>query len=260
VAPGLFVKTDKIDSKKLAFELAKGSLTGIYCPPKDDLYDRGLLRKRRQLIKRKVQVQHQIKADLSFYGIKTEVNKFRYWSKGAFKELRNMDFGDERFKIAFDLAISEYEELLKGIKKIDLLLLDLSKSEKYRNKIGLLRTIPGIGILAALNIALEIGDMRRFTSAQKFASYLGLTPAEYSSGEMKRIGSLTGMGQAVLRTTFVESSWAAIKKDPALLRKYQRLAVRKKPTQAIVAVARSLANRTRRVLLSEEPYVIGVVN
>ena len=259
VAPGLFVKTDKIDSKKMAFELAEGSLQCIYQPTSEQLYDRGLLRKRRQLVKRKVQVQLQIKSDLLFYGIKTNVYGTRYWSKKAFRELRAIEFENEYFGKAFLSIIDEYEGLIKRIKEIDIMLLKLTKSAKYKKKIGLLRTIPGIGLLAALNIILEIGDIKRFQSAERFASYLGLTPSEFTSGETKRVRSLTGMGQVILRTVFIESSWAAIKKDPALLKKYQRLSARKRPTQAIVAVAKSLANRTRRVLMDEEPYVIGVV-
>jgi len=259
VAPGLFVKTDKLDSKKLALELANGSLRGIYQPTSEQLYDRGLLRKRRQLIKRKVQVQLQIKSDLQFYGIKANAYEARYWSKKTFQELRNIEFDNKGFKKAFLLILTEYEELVARLKEIDQLLDELSKLDKYRKKIELLRTIPGIGKLAALNIILEIGDIRRFNSAEKFASYLGLTPSERSSGETKRIGSLTGMGQVILRTVFIESSWVAIKKDPALLRKYQRLTAKKRPVKAIVAVAKSLANRTRKVLIDEEPYIIGMV-
>jgi len=45
IAPGQFVKTDTIDSRKLAAELAKGNLSGIYLRPREDLFDRGLLSK-----------------------------------------------------------------------------------------------------------------------------------------------------------------------------------------------------------------------
>ncbi len=67
------------------------------------------------------------------------------------------------------------------------------------------------------------------------------------------------MGNSALRALLIESSWTTIKKDPALLEKFQRLCVGKSKTQAIIAVARSLANRIRRILLHEEPYAIGVV-
>jgi transposase len=67
------------------------------------------------------------------------------------------------------------------------------------------------------------------------------------------------MGHSALRALIVEASWTAIKKDPALLEKFQRLCVGKSKTQSIVAVAKSLANRIRRILLYEEPYAIGVV-
>ena len=70
-APGSFTKTDMIDRNKIAFELSKGSIKGIYHRKQDDLFNRHLLRKRRQLVKRRRQLQVQIKADLLFFGIET---------------------------------------------------------------------------------------------------------------------------------------------------------------------------------------------
>lgn len=63
-----------------------------------------------------------------------------------------------------------------------------------------------------------------------------------------------------MRAWLVESSWVAIRKAPVLLDKFRRVlrncGSKKK---AIVAVARKLAMRLRRILLSKEPYVVGVV-
>lgn len=58
----------------------------------------------------------------------------------------------------------------------------------------------------------------------------------------------------------VECSWVAIRVDPVLLEKFRRV-VRAcgSKKKAIVAVARKLALRLRRVLISREPYAIGVL-
>lgn len=258
MAPGQFVKTDIIDSRKLAFELAKGSLKGIYLRSTDDLFDRSVVRKRQQLIKRRVQIHNQIKGDLKFYGIDGESFLTKYWSRRTLADLKRLSVGTEPFRAVFKMFVEEYEFIRTQVRAIDKILLGMIGSDKYKRPMETLLTIPGIGRLTAITLLVELGDIKRFSSAEKFASYLGLTPAEYSSGDAIRKGSLTGMGHRRLRALLVESAWTAIKKDPVLLEKFQRLSVGKSRTQAIVAVAKSLANRVRRVLLYQEPYVIGV--
>ena len=258
VAPGQFVKTDVLDSRKLASELSKGSLTGIYLRPPEDLYDRSLLRKRRQLVKRRIQLQHQIASDLRFFGRDAEVTMRAYWSRWLVADLKAMQFPSEQYRAAFQMLIDDSLTIRSQIREVDRLLVAVADSDKYRAHIGLLRTIPGLGRLAALTFLVELGDIRRFSSAEKFVSYLGLSPSEYSSGEHIRKGALTGMGHSVLRALLVQVAWLAIKRDPVLLTKFERFCVGKSKCQAIIPIARSLAKRLRRVLLAQEPYVIGV--
>jgi len=53
---------------------------------------------------------------------------------------------------------------------------------------------PGIGKLTAIELLVELQDVSRFTSAEELASYIGLTPAEYSTGERTRQGRITRCG------------------------------------------------------------------
>ena len=102
--------------------------------------------------------------------------------------------------------------------------------------------------------------MSRFDRKEEFASFLGLVPSDYSSGEQERQGHITKQGNRGVRSWLVECSWIAIRHDPVLLDKFRRVlrncGSKKK---AIVAVARKLALRLRRILLSREPYVVGMV-
>ena len=61
-------------------------------------------------------------------------------------------------------------------------------------QVALLRTIPGIGLLNATALVACVGDVRRFPSGRHFASYLGLTPREHSSGGRRRLGAITKQG------------------------------------------------------------------
>ena len=101
---------------------------------------------------------------------------------------------------------------------------------------------------------MELQDITRFSTADELAAYLGLTPSQYSSGEHIRMGHITHAGNSRLRTTLVESSWLLIRKDPEMARKYERVKHKRGGKRAIVAVARNLSGRIRRVLLDHVPY------
>jgi hypothetical protein len=70
-----------------------------------------------------------------------------------------------------------------------------------------LRTIPGIGLLIATALVAFLGDIRRFPSGRHLASYLGLTPREYSSGLERHLARISkrGEGHGRVRGTELEA-------------------------------------------------------
>lgn len=64
----------------------------------------------------------------------------------------------------------------------------------------------GIQVTTAFGLAAEIGDFTRFTGAT-FASYVGLTPSEYSSGTKRAQGPITKAGNKYVRKLLVEAAW-----------------------------------------------------
>jgi transposase len=103
---------------------------------------------------------------------------------------------------------------------------------------------------------VELQDVSRFKSANKFSAYIGLTPSEYSTGENKRQGRITKSGNTRVRACSVEASWHLITKDPLMRKKYDMLKRMKGAKRAIIAIARHLMLRVRRILLDNKPYVI----
>jgi len=80
-----------------------------------------------------------------------------------------------------------------------------------------LRSIPGIGLLTATALVASVGDIQRFPSARHFASYLGLTPRERSSGLVRRLGAISKRGDIYLRMLLIHGARAvlgAAKKRP----------------------------------------------
>ena len=77
--------------------------------------------------------------------------------------------------------------------------------------------------------------------------------------ELYKTELYTRVGKSSLRATLVQASWALIRKDGVMQEKYDRLKSRSGGKRAIVAVARTLLIRMRRMLLDNEPYVIGLI-
>jgi len=252
------VKTDRKDSKKLAYMLAKGMLKEVYVPTKQERHHRQVARTRRQLIRHRVRVQNQIKAQASFYGIQLPEIRGK-WTKTFAENLWRLDFGDRFMNESFRSLLKLYEDTSKIIDKQTKLLKELSQTELYRERIEILKSAPGIGDISAMEFLLELQDLARFRRADELSAYVGLTPSQYSSGENVRMGHITGAGKAALRATLVEASWVLISKDKAMRMRYDALKVRAGGKRAIVAVAHNFLLRLRRMLLDGKPYALGLV-
>jgi len=258
VETGNKVKTDKRDSLKLALLLDKGMLKEIYVLSREQRMTRDLLRTRKQLVEHRGDVMRQIKSKLLFHSIEIEGEALRKWSSRYLKNIHDHDFPSESLKAAFDALLKVYGDLSETIRTMDKKVRDLSKRSKYKDDVALLMTVPGIGCLSAMEILTEMGDVSRFRSNEHLASFLGLTPAEYSSGDRTRRGRITRCGNKWIRTCLIESSWTLIGHDPVMREKYDTLKRRRGAKRAIVAIARSLAGRIRGLLLRREEYVLGV--
>jgi transposase len=112
-----------------------------------------------------------------------------------------------------------------------------------------LRTIPGIGVLTATALVAFVGDIFRFPSARHFASYLGLTPREHSSGLRRRLGAISKRGDSYLRTLLTHGArsvlWKArSRKEPDRLRAW---ALRVEQLRGHNKAAIALANKLARI-------------
>jgi transposase len=112
-----------------------------------------------------------------------------------------------------------------------------------------LRTIPGVGLITATALVAFIGDVNRFPSGRHFASYLGLTPRERSSGSIRRLGRISKRGDIYLRTLLIHGARSVLchakrPENPDSLRR-RALHLEKKRGHNVAAVG--LANRLARI-------------
>ncbi len=251
------VKTDRRDSRKLAYFLAKGLLKKVWVPSEEERYHRQVIRRRRQLVGDRVRVQNRIKAELRFYGIEL-ANVVGKWTREYVENLRRLSFNNRWMQESFQRLIEEYDFINEEVVKQTKVLRDLAEDELYRDRVGILRSTPGIGLIAAMEYLLELQDVERFRRSEHLAAYVGLTPSQYSSADKVRMGRITCIGKNTLRGTLVEVAWRLIAKDPAMRQKYDTLKARCGSKRAIVAIARITLLRTRRMLIDRKPYVIGL--
>ena len=258
IESGNKVKTDKRDSRKLARLLEGNMLKRVWVLTEEDRVDRELLRTRRQMVEHRNDVARQIKSKLLFYGIPSPFSARHGWTQSYLEWLKGLELRGEALKVCFESLIELFEYLTEQLVRLKQKVKELSESLKYRERVKLLSTVPGVGTLIAMEILVELQDVGRCKRAEELASFIGLTPSEFSTGQYVRQGRITRCGNKRVRTCLVESSWHLIQKDPVMRAKYNRLKGKKGAKRAIIAIARNLLIRIRRMLLGREPYVVGV--
>jgi transposase len=251
------VKTDRRDSRKLAHLLAKGLLKRVFVPGKKECYHRQVVRRRRQLIGDRTRVQNRIKAELRFYGINIS-EPIGKWTKGFMENLNKIRFEDKFMQESFNRLLEQYRFLTEQIEKQNSLIHELSEKELYRDRAEILKSVPGIGTIAAMELLLELQDVSRFRQADQLAAYVGLTPSQYSSADKIRMGRITKVGKHSVRAILVQVAWQLIRKDQAMREKYERIKIRSGAKRAIVAIARTLFLRVRRIWLDAVPYRLAL--
>ena len=111
----------------------------------------------------------------------------------------------------------------------------------------MLRTLPGVGEFTALVILAEIGDITRFGSARKLASWAGLTPTVRGSDLTVRHGHISKQGSAWLRWVLNQAAQTA-KRSPEFAASYQAIARRRGKKIATIAISRKLLTRAYHLL------------
>jgi transposase len=149
------VKTDRRDSSKLAHLLAKGLLKRSWVPSEEELFHRQVIRRRRQLVRDRVRTQSRIKVELRFYGIHPEEPR-GIWAQIYFEALRGIRFGNRWMQGSFNRLLEQYEFLSAQIDKQTQLLRELSETALYRERVEILQSIPGIGVIPAMEMLLEL--------------------------------------------------------------------------------------------------------
>jgi transposase len=254
-------KEDSRDSRKIAKQLSQQDLTAIYVPEIEIEGDRCLVRYRKTITKEIARAKSRIKSLLYYFGIEIpeQFAEKKYWSKRFTNWLEQVELPTQSARMTLSGHLEQVELLRKKQYSTNKEIRELSKKEVYKENYDLLISVPGVANLTAMIILTEIGDIHRFKSLDKLCSFIGFVPMTSSTGENERTGNITMRRNKILRTAIVESSWTAIRNDPALMLAYQKLIKRMTPQKAIIRISKKLVNRIIYVLKNKKAYVQAVV-
>jgi transposase len=263
-SPADRVKTNRIDSRKLAERLRGGDITGIHVPSRLYRDLRHLVHLRESIVRHQQAMKLRMKMLLLFEGLSFPgLTAKERWSPFALNRLACMEVRSEiRFKLDQYLLAHKFgSEQLKVVNKR--LLQFCSDNPDLRHSTELLCTIPGIGAIVSIYLLARIGDWRYLNHSREIANLLGMVPVEDSTGDQIRRGSISKMGDAITRNKLIETAWVSIRKDPELMEFYERIKARNPAPvaarKAIVAVARKLTTRIYAVLKYQRPYIVKEV-
>jgi transposase len=164
--------------------------------------------------------------------------------RGQFSPSRRWLLGEHLRRVAaWDEAIARVsEQIAEGMRP-------------FESALGRLEQIPGVGRRIAEIVVAEIGvDMAKFPDAAHLASWAGMCPGQNESGG-KRHSGRTRHGCSWLRAALIEAGWAAARQDSSFLSaRYHRVARRRGPKRACVAVGHSILTIAYHLLSSPSEY------
>jgi transposase len=237
-------KTDRLDALKLAKLSAVDQIPKVYMPSAEVRQRRALLRYRDQLIARRTQIKNTIRSLIHAQGRSMPVGHTawtqRYLADLAVLAEPMQEVGStDLWRGMLQEELAALGEIEQRLTRVESAMDELAAADPATQ---LLQTIPGVGPRTAEAIAAVIDDPLRFKNGKQVASYVGLTPRQFQSGQMDRQGGISKQGNGLLRKLLVEVGWLMLRYNPHLAAFYHRVcggsAGRRKI--AVVAVARKL--------------------
>jgi transposase len=250
-------KSDHSDCRKIARELSKNELIGIYQPQPEQEAFRCMFRQRETLVIDLRKAKGRIRSLLSCYGIVCpEQFEHNNWSRAFGTWLEQLSFEHVPLRIALNSLLTRLDFLRKQILAIEMQIRHYVKTH-FKKEYLLLMSIPGIGPIVSQAILAEIGDISRFKRIDDLCSFIGLVPNIYQSGDTRIVSGLTRRSHYLLRSYFVEAAWMAVRKDPELTAYYKKYTGKMIPAKIIVKVTRKLIVRVYYCLKTKQPYQIN---
>jgi len=234
------LKNDKAGAAILARLLRAGLLPEAWIAPAKVRQLRALLRHRIGLVRLGTSLRNRIHAVAADHGYDRSAS---YWTGPGRGWLAGLDLPPASREIVTD-GLTVIDGLAPLTGRIDG---ELHQHATADPRVKVLKTLPGAGEFTALVMLAEIGDITRFGSARKLASWAGLTPTVRGSDLTVRHGHISKQGSAGLRWALNQAAQTA-KRSPEFAATYAAISGRRGKKIATIAIARKLLTRAWHLL------------
>jgi transposase len=245
---GLKFSDDKSDARWLALMLKLGILPEGYIYPKAERPVRDLLRKRSQLVRYRVSnllsVNNLIARNQGFSVAGNRLLQLKEEDIAALMEEEYLAMAANANLAVLNCVNEQIKQIEKAVKE----------KAKLRPEFRLLKTVPGIGDILALNIALETGDVGRFSTVGDFSSYCRTVKSERISNGKKKGKGNAKCGNKYLAWAFIEAANFAARFNPSARKFYQRKSAKRKSVVARKALANKLARACYFIMRDGVPF------
>lgn len=251
-------KTDRLDALKLAQLSVSRQLPQVHLPERTVRQWRSLIHYRQRLVTRRTGVKNRIRGIVDAEGLAMPSGS-KAWTQKGLADLRVLarpwDQTDAENVWRGELweELHQYEELTTALQRVEQ---RLDQRAAADGRVKQLQTIPGVGPRLAEAVVALVDDPRRFRRGKQVASYLGLVPRQYQSGQMDRQGRISGQGDRRVRALLVEVAWIGLRYNPWMRETFERICrgSRTRRKIAIVGVARRLVIRCWAMLRDQAKW------
>jgi transposase len=238
-------KTDRDDALKLAKLAATNQLPTVHVPQLAVRQHRALIKYRHALVDRRTGVKNTIRSLLDAQGLSLP-SRARGWTIASINELKTLSRplagcdAANLWRGQLELELRMLEAVTALIKEADKKLDAIAAAD---GRITRLKTAPQVGTRLAELVVTTLDDARRFRNGRQVSAYAGLVPKQYQSGQMNRLGRITGQGPGLLRRVLVQVAWGLQRRPETRGHAvFERLChgQRTRRKQAVVALARKI--------------------
>ena len=253
---GQINKTDRLDTHGMNRLQRSGTLPVVWVPPARLRDLRELTRARVVLVAQRTRWKNRITATLAKWGVPPSEYSDPYGKRAREEwEQRIVSLPEQTCWVLREM-LEQLDHLSAQVRRFEQRLEELVE---VTVEMQWLMSLPGVGVILAATIALEIGEVSRFLSAERLASYAGTVPRVHASGDRIRFGRTRPDVNRYLKWAFAEAGNSVAvnhRRFPErhVSQLYLRLRARKGHPKAVGAVARHLAEAAFHVLSRQQEY------
>lgn len=198
------IKTDKRDAENIARCLGHHDYSPVHIPTEQDEQVKEYIRMRADHKLALKKVKQQILSFCLRHNYRYESGK-SHWTQTHIKWLQNLKPEGLYQEILAEYLLT-FENLTDKIERLDKRIEEIASTEEYAEKVKKLSCFIGIKTQTALSVVVEVGDFKRFSSAERFSAYLGLVPGENTSADDRNVLGITKAGNRHVRSLLIESA------------------------------------------------------